>query len=105
MITLQEACKIYLSNYPDRIIDGLLETPEEWIISGADKRSGLELDLSPTLILKETGEMQAFFPPKHSIKLKNAVKLLTPSKDFRIAYSSFLANLDYTLKGIKQHEQ
>lgn len=60
-----EAILKYLERYPDRLVDEVFETPGLWIISGLDKETGEELDVSPTSIDKENGQMNEFFPPKH----------------------------------------
>lgn len=73
MITVQEACKLYCRKYPDRRVDSMLDVGDEWVISGKDARTGLEIDGSPLAISKADGTMRIFFPPANRQKLKNAV--------------------------------
>lgn len=73
MITAKEACRLYCRKYPDRQTDTVLDVGDEWVISGKDARTGLEIDASPIAISKEDGTMRAFFPPANRHKLKNAV--------------------------------
>ncbi len=65
MITRSEAITIYLDIYPDRLVDEVFETSDLWIISGKDKNTGEELDVSPTSIRKDNGDVAEFFPPSH----------------------------------------
>ncbi len=73
MITVQEACRLYCVKYPDRRADTVLDVGDEWVISGKDARTGLEIDGSPMAISKKDGTMRIFFPPANRKKLKNAV--------------------------------
>lgn len=73
MITVQEACRLYCEKYPDRQVDTVLDVGDEWVISGKDARTGMEIDSSPLAISKEDGTMRIFFPPVNRRKLKNAV--------------------------------
>lgn len=66
MVTKNEAIAMYLEKYQDRLIDEVFETPELWIISGKDKETGEELDVSPTSIRKDNGAIEEYFPPMHS---------------------------------------
>lgn len=66
MVTKNEAISKYLSAYPDRMVDEVFETPGCWIISGRDKETGEELDISPTAIDKNTGTVDEYFPPSHT---------------------------------------
>lgn len=70
MITKDEAISMYLNRYPNRLVDELFETSDLWIISGKDKETGEELDVSPTSIRKDNGELAEFFPPSHSGHIK-----------------------------------
>ena len=66
MVTRDEAISKYLKTYPDRIIDEVFETAECWIISGCDKVTGEELDVSPAAINKTNGAVDEYFPPVHA---------------------------------------
>lgn len=70
MITKNEAISLYLDKFPDRLIDEVFESEEFWIISGKDKETGEELDVSPVSINKENGHLEEYFPPMHSGSLR-----------------------------------
>lgn len=70
MVTRNDAISKYLCTYPDRIIDEVFETPECWIISGRDKMTGEELDISPSAINKIDGTVDEYFPPSHTGSMK-----------------------------------
>lgn len=70
MIAKSEAIAKYLEKYSDRLIDEVFETQDLWIISGKDKETGEELDVSPTSVRKDNGYMEEYFPPTHSGSLK-----------------------------------
>lgn len=70
MVTRDEAISKFLSAYPDRIVDEVFETPTCWIISGRDKETGEELDISPSAIDKTNGTIDEYFPPSHAGSMK-----------------------------------
>lgn len=70
MISKNEAIIKYLEKYPERLVDEVFETHDRWIISGKDKVTGDELDVSPESIKKEDGSMEEYFPPMHSASMK-----------------------------------
>jgi len=73
MINVQEACRLYCRKYPDRQVDTVLDVGDEWVISGKDARTGLEIDESPIAVSKADGAIRVFFPPANRKKLRNAV--------------------------------
>ena len=72
MISLEKACELYESTFPKQIVDTILDIGDEWVISGRDKDTMIELDTSPIAIAKVNGKMRTFFPPANMNKLKNA---------------------------------
>ena len=70
MVTRDEAIKTFFRTYPERIVDEVFETPENWIISGRDKVTGEELDVSPVAIDKIDGTVNEYFPPSHAGSMK-----------------------------------
>ena len=70
MIAKDEAISKYLEAFPDRLIDEIFETPDLWIISGKDRETGEELDVSPASIRKIDGKMEEYFPPLHDGSLQ-----------------------------------
>lgn len=72
MIDLEKACEIYETTFPRQTIDTILDVGDEWVISGRDKDTTIELDTSPVAIAKADGKMRTFFPPANMDKLKNA---------------------------------
>ena len=73
MIDFEEACRLYCEKYPDRVVATGLDVGDEWVISGKDGRTGLEIDSAPIAVNKDDGTMRIFFPPANRHKLKNAV--------------------------------
>ncbi len=73
MISFVEAISIYELKYPENKIIGAIETQDEWVISAADRESGLELDSAPIAISKVTGDMKVFFPPANREKIRSAI--------------------------------
>lgn len=72
MITLEEAAALYLKKYPNRIIETVIDTEDEWVFSALDAESHEPLDISPAAISKQTGKFRVFFPPANAKKLKTA---------------------------------
>lgn len=72
MITLEQACSLYCSKYPTRQVDTVLDVGDEWVISGKDADTGMEIDAAPVAFRKEDGAARTFFPPANRAKLKNA---------------------------------
>lgn len=72
MITLEQACSLYCIKYPTRQVENVLDVGDEWVISGKDADTGMEIDVSPVAFRKEDGAARVFFPPANRMKLKNA---------------------------------
>lgn len=66
MITRDEAISMYLERFPKRLVDEVFETRDLFIISGLDRETGEELDVSPVSISKKDGHIGEFFPPAHA---------------------------------------
>ncbi len=75
MINLEKACELYETTFPRQMIDTILDVGDEWVISGRDKNTTVELDISPVAIAKEDGKIRTFFPPANIDKLKNAKQI------------------------------
>ena len=72
MITLEQAIDLYNEKNPTYKIDSILDVGDEWVISALDRKTGLEIDISPLAISKETGDFRVFFPPDNKAKLTDA---------------------------------
>lgn len=73
MIDLMQAIELYSAKYPARKVDMVLDVVDEWVISGIDAKTGMEIDEPPLGIRKEDGSIRIFFPPANREKLKRAV--------------------------------
>lgn len=72
MITIEQALAIYLEKHPTHTVSSILDVGDEWVIAVRDKKTGLDLDISPTAVSKASGELRVFFPPANKEKLVNA---------------------------------
>ena len=75
MFDLEKACLLYEKSFPNKIIDSILDVGDEWVLSGRDAATSLELDVSPIAISKDDGKMRVFFPPANIDKIKKAIKV------------------------------
>ena len=79
MITLSNAIKILLQQFPDCIPASGVETENEWIFSLSLRETSEDLDISPYAVSKLDGKIRVFFPPKDASQIQNFKEL---SQDF-----------------------
>lgn len=81
MITLEEACEIAEKHENINLkINCAYDIGIGWYFGFVDRETGDVPDISPTLVLKETGKASTFFPPDHIEEFLNAVKVKLPEK-------------------------
>lgn len=71
---LEEAIKKAEKEYKGMKVDTALDIGEAWVF-GFCGENGEEVDISPCLIHKESGEIDVFFPPAHIKELENAIEI------------------------------
>ena len=79
MLTVKEACGLYLDRFPEEKIVGVLDVGDEYVISAQD-RYGDDRYTSPTAISKETEAFRTFFPPDNLDKIERAVSVEIPEE-------------------------
>lgn len=79
MLTIKEACRLFLNQFPEQKITGVLDIGDEYVISAENERGGVSYT-SPTAISKESKAFRVFFPPDNLEKLKSAVPMEIPEE-------------------------
>lgn len=78
MITLENACILAEKTMPGCRVNSAFDIETGWIFGFINEKTGIEVDLSPTFISKETGEAKVFFPPDHIEELDKAIEIEIP---------------------------
>ncbi len=74
MLTVKEVCSLYLKQFSEQVITGVLDVGDEYVVR-AEGKNGDVLYTSPIAVSKQNGDFRVFFPPDNLEKLGNAKEI------------------------------
>ena len=77
MIDINMACELAIQNSPDERVAIITDIGHSFVL-GMVGIHGEEIDQSPLMVNKQTGDISICFPPEHWRELKNGKLVATP---------------------------